>query len=151
MAELEEIINEPSESQKRIKELSEKVRISDEEKETERIAREAAESKTAEVERERDFYASFTNIVGQHPFAKDHKDEILNKVKSGYTVEDATYAVLAKAGKLEGQVENTSSPAGGSAATTASPSGAKSLTDMTQEERRSALIDAEKRGDIYLS
>ena len=70
---------------------------------------------------------------------------------SGYTVEDATVAVLAKEGKLTGMptpqppVEN---PAGGSAITNLG-GGEKSLNEMSRDEKRAALVDA--LGDKPLS
>ncbi len=60
-------------------------------------------------------------------------------MESGYTVEDATYAVLGKAGKLGGAKPLTpTNPAGGSAATTV-PTGTKSVAEMSQAERRAQL------------
>ncbi len=145
MAELDDIISEPSEAEKRIKQLSDKVRQSSEERDAALAASQTAQAeatdKIATVERERDFYANFSDVVAGNPQAKDHKDEILEKVKGGYTVEDATYAVLGKAGKL-GNAPETSSPAGGSASTALPQGGEKQIADMTQDERRTALTDA---------
>ena len=141
-----------SEAEKRIKQLSDKVRLTAEERdEKDRLFKEQSD-KTATVEKERDFYAGFSDVVASNPAAKDYKDDILTKVKSGYTVEDATFAVLGKAGKLgtPKEPEPEPSPAGGSAPITPPQGGTKSVTDMTQEERKAALFEAEKRGDISL-
>lgn len=132
---------EESESQKRIKQLSEKVRLTSEERdEKERLFKEESE-KRATIEKERDFYAGFSDVVSQNPAAKDHKDDILAKVKSGYTVEDATFAVLGKAGKLGVQLQQVSTPqvAGGSASTAMPQGGQKTPGEMTQQERRDQL------------
>lgn len=150
--ELESIINEPSEAEKRIKQLSGKVKEEAEAREAERAAREAAEAKAAEYERNAAFSEGFADIVATNPAAKDFKDDIKAKVLSGYSVEDATYAVLGKAGKLNNTApEPEPTPAGGSAVTTPPQGGARSAYEMTQEERRKALLEAQARGDISLS
>ena len=149
----EDIIQEPSESEKRIKQLSEKVRLTAEERDEQiRLLKEETDKGT-ELTRERDFYLGFSDVVVSNPMAKDHKDEILTKVKSGYTVEDATFAVLGKAGKLgQPKPEEPKSPLGGSATITPPQSGTiKSPMEMTQAERREQLVEAEKRGDLTLS
>ena len=145
-------ITETSESEKRIKQLSEKVRLTAEERdEKDRLLKESGE-KVASTERERDFYAGFTDVLANNPMAKDHKDEIKTKVLSGYTIEDATFAVLGKAGKLgQPKPEEPPSPVGGSATTTPPQGGEKGIPDMTREEKRAALMEAEKRGDISLT
>jgi hypothetical protein len=150
-----EIVEQPSETEKRIKDLSSKVKTASEATETEKLAREAAESKTLEVERERDFYSGFSDVVATNPQAKEFKDDILAKVKSGYTVEDATFAVLGKAGKLGMQPEPKPEEmhiAGGSATNSLPQNGAtKPISEMTREEKRAELQKAEARGDISLS
>lgn len=147
------ITTEPSDAEKRIKQLSGKVREAAEATEAEKAAREKAESERTEAQRERDFYQGYADVIATNPMAKDHKDEIFTKVKSGYTVEDATYAVLGKAGKLgqpAQQVEETHI-GGGSSPTTPLPGGSqKQISDMSRDEKRAALIEAEKRGDISL-
>lgn len=146
-----EIVEQPSEAERRIKDLSGKVKSEAEGRETERIGRESAEAKTLEVERERDFYSGFADVVSTNPQAKDHKDDILAKVKSGYTVEDATFAVLGKAGKLGTPVVESQPIAGGSATNSLSQAGTKALGEMTRDEKRAAIMEAEQRGDISLN
>lgn len=146
------IIQQPSESEKRITQLSKKVREEAEAREVAEKAKAEADVKTTELQRERDFYVGFSDVLSTNPQAKDHKDDILGKVKSGMSVEDATFAVLGKAGKLGQQVsEPTPSPVGGSAPITIPQGGVKSPQEMTQSERRAALLEAEGRGDLYLS
>lgn len=147
-----EIINEPSESEQRIKQLSKKISLTTEELvEKDRLLKEES-TKSTEFQKERDFYVGFSDVVSTNPLAKDHKDEILTKFKSGYSLEDATFAVLGKAGKLASQApEPTPSPIGGSAPTAIPQGGVKTPQEMSQSERKAALIEAEARGDIFIS
>lgn len=141
----------PSEAEIRIKDLSKKVKLTSEERdEKDRLLKET-EAKAAEFEKERDFYASFTDLVSTNPAAKDHKDEILSKVKAGYTTEDATYAVLGKAGKLGAPKVAVVSPAGGSADTAITGSAAKSIRDMSREDMRKEILAAQDRGDLSVN
>lgn len=120
-------------AQERITELSDKVKTAAGERDTEKAGREAAE-------RERDFYKGFSETVATNPSAKDHQDEIKEKVLKGYSVQDATFAVLGAAGKLGGQAPvATPQVAGGSATTTVTNQLQKSPTEMTQAERRTQL------------
>lgn len=134
-------INEPSPAEARIKQLSEKVRLTSEERdEKDRLLNES-KTKITELERENAFNSGFVDVLSTHSQAKDHKDDIKAKVLSGMSVEDATFAVLGKAGKLGNQAPvETPNPAGGSA-TTQLPAngGAKTPSEMTQEERRAQL------------
>ena len=131
--------NKESEAQRRINQLSEKVRLTSEERDEIKRLADEKDAKLAETSRERDFFAGFSDMVATNPSAKDHKDDILAKVKGGYTVEDATYAVLGKAGKLGSHAQAPQSPAGGSSDTTISQGGSKSAGEMTQAERRAML------------
>lgn len=150
MAEVDDIINQPSPAEARITELSGKVKAEAEARAAAEQAKADAETKAQEAERERDFYASFSDTVSKNPAAQEFKDDILSKVKSGYTVEDATFAVLGKAGKLSEAPAEPESPVGGSAPITPPSQGVKSPSEMTQADRRAALLEAQARGDIYL-
>lgn len=102
---------------------------------------EESNAKVATLEKENSFNEGFVDILGTQPSAKEHKDEIKSKVLSGYTVEDATFAVLGKAGKLgTAQAPAPASPAGGSASTAIPQGGNKTPAEMTQAERREALM-----------
>ncbi len=117
----------------RIQQLSDKVELTAKERDDLKTANES-------TTRERDFYKGFAEVIGTNPAAKDHQDEIKDKVLKGYTVEDATFAVLGKAGKLgqPAQVQAAPHITGGSADT--SPQGAqKEVKDMSQAERRAQL------------
>ncbi len=134
-----ELENKTSEAEKRIKQLSEKVRLTSEERDEKDKVLKERDAKIAELEGENSFNKSFTDILGTYSEANAHRDDIRAKVSSGYTVEDATLAVLAKAGKLGGGVKTTPQVAGGSAATTMASTGNKEPKDMTQAERRAQL------------
>lgn len=145
-----EIIIEQSESEKRIKDLSKKTREASEERDAATAKATEAEAKAAEATRERDFYAGYADVIAENPAARDHKDELLEKVKGGMSLEDAKYVVLGRAGKLGAPKEPEPSPAGGSATTSAAPE-AKTVKEMSREDKRNALLDAQKKGDLYLS
>ena len=127
--------------EKRIKGLSQKVKDTSDERDKLVIERDSAKK---EVE----FYSSFSNATDKYPLAKDFKDKIKEKVLAGYTVEDATVAVLASEGKLTPAPPATESPAGGSAVNQPSPGGPKSLEEMTREEKREEVLKAVERGEI---
>lgn len=128
-----EIVETVSPAQERIIELSGKVK-------TEAEAREKAETGRIEAERRATFAEGFVDIVTANPAAKEFKADIQAKVQAGLSVEDATYAVLGKAGKLGAQapVVQQTEVAGGSAATSPQ-AGTKTAADMTQAERRAEL------------
>ncbi len=131
--------NEPSQAQQRITQLSEKVRLTSEERdEKARLLQEATEKQSL-AEKERDFYQGFSDVVATNPAAKDHKDAILEKVKLGYTPEDAAYAVLGKAGLLGTQAPTPVMAAGGSASNTITQNTEKPVAEMSQQERRDQL------------
>ncbi len=131
----------------RFEKLSEKVILTSKEKD-EALAREKAEKQRADdVSKERDFYKDFSVNVPKYPHAAAYQDKILEKVRGGYSTEDAIVAVLNKEGKLTSPApEQRPAPQveGGSAPT--SFEGTKEPT--TLEEKRAALLDADKRGDL---
>lgn len=120
--------------EERITDLSLKVKETASERDAEKAAREAAE-------RERDFFKGYSDVVATNPAAKDHMDEIKTKVMGGYTVEDATFAVLGKAGKIGVQTPAPASPAGGSAANAITGSVEKPVGEMTLSEKRAKLAE----------
>lgn len=129
--------NNQSEAEKRIKQLSEKVRLTSEERDEQVKLVKERDDKIVTLERENTFNSGFADMLGTYSAAKDHREDIKAKVASGYTVEDATLAVLGKAGKLGGVTPP--SPAGGSAATAMASKGNKEVKDMSQAERRAEL------------
>lgn len=123
--------------------LSEKVKQTAEERDSERSKRETAE-------KELEFYKGFSKLSSKYPNAADYEDKIREKVLKGYDMEDAAIAVLNKSGKLMPQKVEREVVAGGSATTNPSQ-GSKAFKDMSQAERLAALREAEARGDIGLS
>lgn len=153
---LDELVLEQdtNKTQDRIRNLSSKVKSTAEERDQAKAAAEAAEAARIAAEKERDFYASFSDQTSKYASASEHKDEIKEKVLAGYSVEDATVAVLNKAGKLVPQAAPVAPPApaaGGSAPTILPEGGNKPLADMSKEERKEELLKAIERGDISLS
>ena len=116
----------------RIRTLSDKVELTSKERDELKVLNET-------TTRERDFYKGYADIIATQPNAKDHQEEIKEKVLKGYTVADATFAVLGAAGKLGGATIQSPQIAGGSAATAMPQGGVKEVKDMSQAERREQL------------
>ena len=142
--------NQDSEAVKRIKDLSSKVGTVSQERDEANAKAQKAEADLQAKERELQFSNSFVDIVSQYPSAKDHKDDIKAKVLAGYTTEDATISVLAKAGKLTSAAERES-PAGGSASTVLKNDAEKPISKMNRDEKRAKLVDLEKAGTWGIS
>lgn len=121
-------------TQERITQLSDKVKTTAQE-------RDEALAKAATAERKAAFAEGYADIVATNPAAKEFKADIEAKVNGGYTVQDATFAVLGAAGKLGNVVKAPEPvmPAGGSAPTGLPQGGTKTVAEMTQAERREQL------------
>lgn len=151
---LDNDIEKHSKVEKRIKDLSEKVRLTSEERDEKDKLLTQAQAEKEVLQKERDFLNSFGDALAKHPKAAQFKDEIKEKVLKGYSVEDAAISTLASKGEFsqpqkEATVEN---PAGGSAAVNQSVTdGQKTPAQMSREEKRAALMEAEQKGDIYIS
>lgn len=132
----------------RFEELSEKVILTSKERDEKAKLVETLQGENSNISKERDFYKDFSSNVSKYPHAAEYQDKILEKVKAGYSTEDAMVAVLAKEGKLTSQpIQHSSNQVeGGSAPTTME--GAKDIKDMTNAERLEALKEAEKSGDL---
>lgn len=147
-----EEINSRNRVEERIKSLSDKVRLTAEERDAAQAKIQAEAEARAKAEKERDFYASFSDSVTKYPGASEYKSVIMEKVLSGYSTEDATIAVLAKEGKLgAAPVAQPTVNIGGSAINLPQSGTPKPLSEMSREEKRQALRDAEARGDISMS
>lgn len=141
--------------QKRITSLSSKVKQTADERDAfDRKAQEADAGRAA-AEKERDFYAGFSGLYAKYPNAAEFTDKIKEKVMAGYTVEDATVSILNAEGKLVAAPPAPPPPpppaGGGSAGINLPDGGQKELGDMTRDEKRAALMEAERRGDIRLT
>lgn len=139
-----------SRKDKKIDSLSEKLGISEKEKAETATKAETEAKARADAEKERDFFKGFNQVQNKYAGASEYQDRIFEKVKAGYDVEDATISILAKEGKFTTPPPAQESATGGSAATTISSGGDKSPGEMTQDERRSALLDAEAKGEFRL-
>lgn len=145
----EEIINKNA-VEERMKNLS-KARLDAEAKSTEEARlRQESDARATAAEKERDFFKGFSTQTSKYPGAAEYQDKILEKVNLGYDMEDATVSVLAKEGKL-GTVQapiQRQSPAGGSASNQIQTGGSKSIAEMSREEKRQAVLEAQTRGDL---
>lgn len=149
--ELDTELNQPSESEKRIRQLSGKVKEEAELRAAADTARAAAEAKAAEADKKAAFAEGFADVLSANPAAKDHRADIQAKVMAGQSVQDAMYAVLGPLGKIAAAtvpVPEVQSPAGGSASFAPPQGGAQDPQKMTQIERLAALKEAEARGDL---
>lgn len=141
MADELELELEESDVEKRIKDLSKKVKLTSEERdEKDRLLKEK-EGQLTTIGKERDFFKDFSGNIAKYPQATEYQDAIKEKVMLGYTVEDATVSILNKEGKLQATpppVVPKENPAGGSA-TANIGGGEKSIDEMSQDEKRAKL------------
>ena len=152
LEQLDNEIESTNKVEKRIKDLSEKVRLAAEERDAVKAQVVEEANKSSNLQKEVEFLNSFGDQLSKHPEASPFRDKIKEKVLKGYSVEDATISTLASEGKLtqkEVQIDNV---AGGSAAVNQPITGGqKTVLQMTRDEKRNALLEAERRGDISLS
>src|SRR3990167_7587633 len=135
--------------EKRIKDLSEKVRLAAEERDATKRKLEEALADNANLNKDVEFQNSFGNQLSKYPDASQFKDKIKEKVLKGYSIEDATVSTLNSEGKLTQREVVPDNVVGGSASVNQPISGGqKKVSDMTRDELRSALLEAEKRGDL---
>ena len=140
---LDKDIKKTNKVEERIKDLSSKVRLTSEERDEKDKLLKERDTQVASLTKENQFLSSFTDLTAKYPNAHEYKDAIKEKVLLGYDPEDAAVAVLNKEGKLgvtEAPIVPAESPVGGSA-TTVPTVGEKAIADMTQEERKSALVE----------
>lgn len=135
--------------EKRIKDLSNKVKLTSQERDEFAEANEKLKAERDSFKKDSEFSSSFLDNP-HYQVAKDYKDEIKKKVSGGYSLEDAVVAVLAKEGKFS-SIQKTESPAGGSATNLPMTGEAKTLKEMTLQEKREEVIKAMERGDISLN
>ena len=138
-------------SQERIKDLSSKVRDTATERDEARAAAEAAKEAQLAAEKKAEFLESFSEIASKYPNSAEYKAQIEERVQKGYSIEDAAISVLASEGKYtppepEGPIVD--SQVGGSAPTVLPSGDGRNAGELTQAERRSLLIEADKRGEV---
>ncbi len=133
----------------RFEQLSEKVILTSKERDEKAALATQLTAEKAELSKERDFYKDFSTNVSKYPNASEYQSQILEKVKAGYSTEDAMVSVLAKEGKLSPQAPKApdlGTIEGGSAPTNFT--GDKQLSDMTPAEKLAALGDADRAGAL---
>lgn len=144
--------DEINKTELRIKNLSSKVRETSTERDEAKAAAEKAQAEVETATKERDFFKGFSAISEKYPGASEYQDAILEKVNAGYSTEDAAVSVLNANGRLQPQQQQAPQPitAGGGSAATFIPDngGAKSVGEMTQAERREALMNPEIQGEL---
>lgn len=143
-------VQEESKVEKRIKQLSNKVKLTSKERDELAKAKDKLEAERDSTKKELDFYSKFSDTTDKYPAAKEYKDEIKKKVLVGYSIEDAAVAILAKEGKLT-MPQKVDNPAGGSATNAPMTGEDKPLEEMTREEKRAEVEKAIARGDISLT
>jgi hypothetical protein len=137
----------------RIKNLSSKVRDTAAERDAAKADADRLKAEAESAAKERDFFKGFSAISEKYPGASEFQDQILEKVNAGYSQEDAAVSVLNANGKLQQQapaqdVRPISSAGGGSAATVLPDAGSKAVSEMTQAERREALLDPDRQAEL---
>lgn len=149
---LDNEIEKDNRVEKRIKDLSEKVRLTSEERDEQKKLLQDKISENDNLKKEHEFLNSFGMQVGKYPEAANLKDKIKERVLKGYSVEDATAAVLVAEGKYSPpKIEQPIGNFAGGSATTQHPTGDKSFSQMTSAEKRAELVKAESRGDISMT
>ena len=152
LLDLEEGQEQVNKTEKRIKDLSEKVKLTSEERDELVKSKETLEQEKVALSKEVDFFKNFSQMTSKYAGAGDFQEQIKEKVVGGYDVEDATISILAKEGKFippDKPAPPRENPAGGSATSTVRAAGEKPISEMTQLERKEALMKAElENGDI---
>lgn len=143
---------EINKTEKRIKDLSEKVKTTSQERDDLAKAKDEAENAKVEALKEVEFFKGFAGQTSKYSAASEFQDKIREKVMAGYDIEDATVSVLAKEGKLDNLVKppKPQSPVGGSATNNIQQGADKSIDEMTRDEKRAKLMERERAGDISL-
>ena len=145
--------NEPNKTEQRIKDLSGKVRTYATERDEALTAKQTAEAERAEAQKDVEFYKGFSTVASKYQGAAEYQEQIREKVRGGYELEDAAISILAREGKYNAPATPQAapdSPAGGSAANRMPNMADKPISEMSREEKRAALIQAEAEGG-YLS
>ena len=135
----------------RNKKLADKVKTTSEERDALAKEKEEVSQAKAQAEKERDFYKGFSQVSSKYPGAHDYQDKILEKVNSGYDLEDATISILAKEGKYTpAQPAIEREIAAGGSADIGMVEGGKQPHELSQDERRKELLKLESKGEFHL-
>jgi hypothetical protein len=151
--ELEKEINNKNAVEDRIRNLHSAKKEAEDKLQAESKARQELEARLAGVEKETTFLNSFSDTITKFPQAGEYRDKIKEKVLGGYSMEDATIAILHAEGKLNSapKVERMENVTGGSAPNQITNNAPVSPGQMTQAQRFEALREAEKRGELFMS
>ena len=135
----------------RIKSLSDKVKTTSEERDALKTKAEEAEAKAVAAQKDAEFFKGFNTVSSKYAGSSEYQDKIREKVALGLDIEDATKLIMVNEGKYVPPVVpvERESVAGGSA-TTSMPLGDKTIEKMSQAELRSALVEAEAKGEFKL-
>lgn len=112
-----------------------------------------AQQEAETAKKDAEFYKNFNTVTSKYQGASEFQDQIKERYLKGIDMEEAAIGVLGKEGKYvppQAPPPPRQSPAGGSATTTITQGGEKPIGEMSQAERRAALMEAERRGDIGL-
>lgn len=148
---VQEDINNKNAVEDRMRNLSKDKKEAEERATLAQKERQEAMDKLALMEKEASFLSSFSDINAKFSGANEFKDKIKEKFSNGYSIEDATVAVLVAEGKYTTPQAPRDNVAGGSASNQITNQVAKSPNDMKSDERWAALREAEKRGDLSMS
>lgn len=149
---VEEISQENNRQLNRTKDLADKLRHEREEREKIAQEKQKLEAERESAKKEVEFYKGFSTVVGKYAEASTYQDQIREKVLNGYDIEDATISILAREGKFGGVPKSAATTtAGGSATNNFTSDSKKHPSEMNADELRSAILEAEKRGDIYIN
>lgn len=144
----EEIITR---NKKKINSLSEKLGESEKEKADLAKAKEEAEAKANAATKDAEFFKGFNTISSKYQAASEYQDQIREKVMAGYELEDAAIAVLNREGKFTPALQAEQRQplaAGGSASIGITDNVEKPFEKMSRSELKSALQEAESKGDF---
>lgn len=138
-------------SDNRLRNLANKVRTVAEERDAALKEKQLQQEEIQKTKREVEFYKGLGAIATQNPAVLEYQEQIMDKVvNNGYSIEDAAVSILVKENKYQPPMSNpqpiVESPAGGTSPNAFRGGGEKSVGDMTQEERRNALLQAEADG-----
>src|SRR6185503_18014522 len=84
--------------EKRIKDLSGKVRTTSEERDAAKALADKEAAEKAAALKDVEFYKNFNTTASKYTGATEFQDKIREKVLAGYDLEDATISILAKEG-----------------------------------------------------
>lgn len=145
---IEEEADRKLKAKNRFQDLSEKVRQEAQAKEAAEAKAKAESEARASAEQERDFFKNFAQVSSKYQGSAEYQDKVFEKVKSGYDLEDAIIATMARENKapVNAGVQSTMQPEGGSALTQVSES--QGLNDMSAADKLAQLQELEKSGEL---